>query len=129
MKRLVRSSIVLLLLLAACGILLTGRAGGGEANANAAVKPKARKIKVEGRSYAFSPNKIKVAAGEDIQIVLHSEDQRHDFNLQGGKLVADDKGGKTATGKFRLAKPGKYQFYCSIPGHRAAGMEGTITAR
>ena len=24
-------------------------------------------------------------------------------------------------------KPGTYQFYCPIPGHKAAGMEGTLT--
>jgi uncharacterized cupredoxin-like copper-binding protein len=24
-------------------------------------------------------------------------------------------------------KPGKYVFYCTVPGHRAAGMEGTLT--
>jgi plastocyanin len=26
-------------------------------------------------------------------------------------------------------KPGTYRFYCTVPGHRAAGMEGTLTVQ
>ena len=26
-------------------------------------------------------------------------------------------------------EPGKYVFYCDIPGHRAQGMEGTLTVK
>jgi plastocyanin len=33
--------------------------------------------------------------------------------------------GGTRTLTLKL-KPGKYVFYCSVPGHRAAGMEGTL---
>jgi uncharacterized cupredoxin-like copper-binding protein len=113
---------------ALCLLSLLALLGGGGGTANAAAKPAARKIKVNARSYAFAPKKITVRAAQNIAIVLHSTDQRHDFTLQGGKRVVDVKGGKTSTGTLRLAKPGTYEFYCSIPGHRAAGMEGTITA-
>ena len=41
-----------------------------------------------------------------------------------GATPTFDGGTKTLTVKL---KPGKYTFYCSVPGHRAAGMHGTLT--
>jgi uncharacterized cupredoxin-like copper-binding protein len=55
----------------------------------------------------------------------------HDIALQGngvntvGKIVSN---GGTSTISAQL-KPGKYTFYCSVPGHRAAGMVGTLTVK
>ena len=37
-------------------------------------------------------------------------------------------GGSTTSEKIDL-KPGKYTFYCDILGHRAQGMEGTLTVK
>ena len=36
--------------------------------------------------------------------------------------------GGTKSVSVKLA-PGTYKFYCSVPGHRAAGMEGTLTVQ
>lgn len=118
--------VALLVTLAACGG--GGGGGGGSGGAeNAPVKAGAHKVTVDARNYEFDPSKLDLSAGEDVAIVLHSEDQRHDFTVEGKGLVVDVSGGKTASGGLRFAKAGTYTFYCSIPGHRAAGMVGTIT--
>ena len=54
----------------------------------------------------------------------------HNLNVEGNgiaeKKTADLQPG--SSGKVTVdLKPGKYEMYCSIDGHRASGMEGTIT--
>jgi uncharacterized cupredoxin-like copper-binding protein len=55
----------------------------------------------------------------------------HNFTIQqgtGGAVVGATPtfqgGSKTLTVKL---KPGKYTFFCSVPGHRQGGMVGTLT--
>lgn len=56
----------------------------------------------------------------------------HDIALEGpdGKLLDETQPGADAT--FTVSadlKPGKYVYYCTVPGHREAGMEGTLTVK
>jgi plastocyanin len=54
----------------------------------------------------------------------------HDISLKGngvglrGKIVSN--GGESLITIADL-KPGTYTYYCSVPGHEAAGMKGTLT--
>jgi plastocyanin len=55
----------------------------------------------------------------------------HDISIEGqgvnehGKVVQN---GGTSTVSLTL-KPGSYTFYCSVPGHRQAGMQGKLTVK
>ena len=97
---------------------------GGEANTP--MVDGAREIEVTATSFAFDPDEITVAAGEDVTIVLTADDILHDFTLENaeGHIAAD--AGETASGGLRIDEPGTYIFYCSVEGHREAGMEGTL---
>jgi mono/diheme cytochrome c family protein len=55
----------------------------------------------------------------------------HDIGLEGNGV--DEKGevvqnGGTSTINVTV-KPGKYTYYCSVPGHREGGMTGTLTVK
>jgi heme/copper-type cytochrome/quinol oxidase subunit 2 len=82
---------------------------------------------VSARSYRFTPDHLVVHAGENIALQLHALDGYHTFAIDGFGHVVGASAGTTRTGGFRLQHPGHYTFYCEEPGHRANGMEGTIT--
>jgi cytochrome c oxidase subunit 2 len=86
----------------------------------------ARRIEVAARSFEFEPGEITVTAGEDVAIVLTSEDLLHDFTIDelDAHVAAD--ADETNEGGLRADEPGRYTFYCTVAGHREAGMEGTL---
>jgi nitrite reductase (NO-forming) len=64
-----------------------------------------------------------------VKITLKNiESGTHDLQIHGisGFQVEVSGEGSTASGKVQLKK-GTYDYYCSIPGHEAAGMKGTLT--
>jgi plastocyanin len=91
-----------------------------------APQPGARRIVVTASSLAFDPAEITVNAGEDVAIVLSSVDLLHDFVIDEVDMHLGADQGKTATGGLIVMEPGEYAYYCSVEGHREAGMEGTL---
>jgi nitrite reductase (NO-forming) len=86
-----------------------------------------------GDSLRFAPQSVVVRAGEPVELTLRNDGgMPHDFVITDGvsspvKVVAQ--GGQTAHGTFTIDTPGTYTFVCSVPGHAAAGMRGSITVR
>jgi len=78
----------------------------------------------------FQPDRIEVKAGQPVTIVFkNSGIIAHDFITTGAdtnvKLVNVGMG-KQQSATFEANKPGTYQFVCNQPGHKEAGMVGTI---
>jgi cytochrome c oxidase subunit 2 len=88
----------------------------------------AREIAVTASNFAFDPDEIEVAVGEDVAIVLTSTDILHDFTIDDLDAHVGAAAGETATGGLRADEPGSYTFYCTVRSHRSAGMEGTLVA-
>ncbi|HEU5300970.1 MAG TPA: plastocyanin/azurin family copper-binding protein [Acidimicrobiia bacterium] len=118
--------VVFAVAVSACGGVeegkIAGRAGGEPT-------PDARVIEVEARNFAFDPDTLRAEVGEELAISLYSVDSPHDFAIDGLGRVVAVAGDETRAERMRIDEAGKYDFYCTIPGHRAAGMEGTITVR
>jgi plastocyanin len=57
--------------------------------------------------------------------VEHNVTLQTPAGVKGGKTVG--KGGSSTV--LVQLKPGRYVFYCSVPGHRQAGMQGTLTVQ
>jgi uncharacterized cupredoxin-like copper-binding protein len=62
-----------------------------------------------------------------VTIALTASDVAHDVYVKRIGHVVHAKAGKTAKGGLRIKKAGTYKFWCTIQGHRQAGMAGTIT--
>lgn len=84
-----------------------------------------------GGALKYTTTKLTAKAGSvDVQFANASSTPHDVVISEGARTLAHTdtvtKGKATATASL---KAGTYTFYCSIPGHRQAGMEGTVTVR
>ncbi|TMK58039.1 MAG: hypothetical protein E6G51_04490 [Actinobacteria bacterium] len=103
-------------------------AEGGSAGSGSAID-----IEVDpSGSLAFTTDSAEAKAGEDTVNFTNSSPVPHDVRIESSS--GEDVGGtETISESSESAtvelKPGEYTFYCSVPGHRQAGMEGTLTVK
>jgi plastocyanin len=116
-----------------CAGLLFAACGGGSDSGGGYSPPKGpsvQTIAIHASNFQFKPDAIDAKPGIST-IKLTDDGGIHTLVFEkafAGLQLEVTSGGETSTGKVDL-QPGKYTFYCNITGHRAQGMEGTITVK
>lgn len=116
---------------------MDGRTGGhmdgmwgqrtGQGSAPDAVED-AEEVSVEATEMAFEPASFEVTAGEPVNLTVTNTGQAfHDLTIDELDLQIDVDSGQSATAGLEVDEPGEYSYYCSVPGHASAGMQGTLT--
>lgn len=140
-----RSSSLGMIVAGFCALVLLGglvtisaadkKEGGEEGAASAApTGPAVGKVETASSNLKFVPKELEApfdasASETVIEIDVDNQEGAHTFVFE-DPTVKWDKLSLDATqkysGKAGFPKEGTYTFFCDIPGHRAAGMEGTI---
>ena len=84
---------------------------------------------VEDGSFAYDTTELSAGAGDITIAFSNPSGTPHNVAVEGegietelGEIVTNADAPITVS-----LEPGTYTFFCSVPGHRQAGMEGTIT--
>lgn len=89
---------------------------------------KVKEIIISGTEFSFSPSSITVNKGDKVKLTFKNVgDVIHDFTIDElGVKTRILESGESQTIEFTADKSGTFNFYCSVPGHKEAGMEGEL---
>ena len=75
----------------------------------------------------FDPNALTIPANTNVTVELRNEGAaQHNLTVAGTGIDVDIAPGDSTQVRINLPA-GEYAFYCNVPGHREAGMVGTLT--
>ena len=100
-------------------------AAGGEVQAGGQGASEA--LVVESYDIYFEPEELSIPADSDVTVQLPNVGAAlHNFSIDELGIDVDIAPGATEETVIN-APAGEYEFYCNVPGHKAAGMLGTLT--
>jgi len=115
-----------------------------------------QELTIEATDIAYSLNQIEVVAGQPVKLTLKDNGSLdHDFSIleipvvttgeaetmpghdmstmtdmgSGPQLHVAATAGTSNTIEFTPTKPGTYEFFCTVAGHKEAGMIGTLVVK
>jgi uncharacterized cupredoxin-like copper-binding protein len=109
----------------------TGGASSGGGGASSGGGGEVVKLAADKSALKFVPDKLQAKAGKVTLEMSNPSDLPHAVELEAnGEEAEGDTVEKGGTSKATLdLKPGKYEFYCPVDGHKAAGMTGELTVK
>ena len=130
-----RRSLLLVALVAALGGCGGDDEGGGaeatqaETTAGSGAASQTLELAADaGGALRFDQDSLEANAGEVVIVMDNPSSVPHNVSLKGGGV--DEQGEVVGKGEqsevTATVEPGTYTFYCSVPGHEAAGMKGEL---
>jgi mono/diheme cytochrome c family protein len=108
-----------------------GSGGGGGGPSGTAKADGQNTLQIPADANGQLAYQFKNAEAKAGKVTIESQNDSsvpHNIALEGGPEGEVVQGGKTSAITADL-KAGKQTFYCSVPGHRQAGMSGTLTVK
>lgn len=136
--RMILASLLSVLLLVSCASLvpMSGSTGGVSASRSIEFQLKSAMsnggmqfVGVGGEIAGQTNPTLNAKVGDTIRMTLTSgEGALHDFVAPDFNAKSDQVAGagKSTTLTFKVDQPGTFPYFCSVPGHREAGMEGKL---
>ena len=121
MSKVLKGSALVVLIAAVSLVAAVSALGGADATTVTVTAGKPAEFK-------FTLSKKTVAPGATTFKVTNKGSLGHDFKIA-GKKTATLKKGKSGTFTVTFKKAGKFPFLCTVPGHAAGGMKGTLTVK
>jgi len=82
---------------------------------------------VDSHDIFFEPTELSIPANTDVTVKLPNEGVTlHNFSIDELSISVDIAPGATEEVVIN-APAGEYEYYCNVPGHKEAGMHGTLT--
>lgn len=107
-------------------------AGAGEAEGGSAGSASALDIETASSGLAYSSKSATAKAGKVTVDFTNGQPIPHDVAIENAEGEVIGQTETTAEGSDSTEvelEPGTYKFFCTVPGHREAGMEGTLTVK
>lgn len=99
----------------------------GKAGDDAMMEAGVKTFTLENKGMSYTIKEMRVKKGDTVRVTFKVVQGQHDWNLDEFDAHTEMLAvGDQETVEFVASQAGEFEYYCSVPGHRAAGMVGTL---